>query len=307
MNTTQLECFLEVANQLNFSRAAQQLKITQPAVSHQIKTLEDELGVKLFSRTSKSVRLTQEGHLFIQYAQDILKLSGMSRARVRASRSAQPKRFGIGCRSSVELRLIQPALRRLREEEPDVLPILRVIPFDSLENLLWEGDIQVMFTFQESAPKKGVYRELLRCPLACLCAVDHPLSHLKEARLAELAGRGRLATVRPPMCPPGVMALQAQLVAAQGPGQVIFCENQEVVQTLVETGYAFTVAPDFPPLHAPSVRYIPVAGAEPISFGISYLSGEGRGLAGHFYRLLREDAARFGFEGEETKPQGGTR
>ena len=51
LNTTQLECFLAVANCLNFSRAAEQLRLTQPAVSHQISTLEDELGVKLFKRT----------------------------------------------------------------------------------------------------------------------------------------------------------------------------------------------------------------------------------------------------------------
>ena len=47
---------------MNFSRAAEQLRLTQPAVSHQINSLEDELGVKLFQRTSKSVRLTQEGY-----------------------------------------------------------------------------------------------------------------------------------------------------------------------------------------------------------------------------------------------------
>ena len=61
MNTTQLECFMAVANFLNFSRAAQQLRITQPAVSHQINTLEDELGVKLFYRTSKRVCLPRRG------------------------------------------------------------------------------------------------------------------------------------------------------------------------------------------------------------------------------------------------------
>ena len=67
MNTTQLECFMAVSNFLNFSRAAEHLRITQPAVSHQINTLEDELGVKLFRRTSKSVRLTEEGFQFTQY------------------------------------------------------------------------------------------------------------------------------------------------------------------------------------------------------------------------------------------------
>ena len=48
MNTIQLECFLMVADCLNFTKAAESLKITQPAVSHQIRALEDELGVKLF-------------------------------------------------------------------------------------------------------------------------------------------------------------------------------------------------------------------------------------------------------------------
>ena len=56
MNTTQLECFMAVANFLNFSRAAESLRLTQPAVSHQISTLENEMGVRLFHRTSKSVR-----------------------------------------------------------------------------------------------------------------------------------------------------------------------------------------------------------------------------------------------------------
>lgn len=85
MNTTQLECFMAVANYLNFSRAAEQLRLTQPAVSHQISTLEDELGVRLFRRTSKSVRLTQEGFQFTQYAGEILKLSELSKARMRNS------------------------------------------------------------------------------------------------------------------------------------------------------------------------------------------------------------------------------
>ena len=61
MNTIQLECFIAVAQHMNFSRAADELKITQPAVSHQIRTLEEELDVKLFKRTSREVALTPEG------------------------------------------------------------------------------------------------------------------------------------------------------------------------------------------------------------------------------------------------------
>src|SRR5699024_11895781 len=130
MNTTQLECFMEVANYLNFSRAAEHLRLTQPAVSHQINTLEDELGVRLFQRTSKSVRLTQEGYLFTQYAGEILKLSQNSMARMKESSQDAPRRIVIGCRNAAELRLLLPALERLRSAQPEVLPVLRLIPFD---------------------------------------------------------------------------------------------------------------------------------------------------------------------------------
>ena len=114
MNTTQLECFMAVSNFLNFSRAAEHLRIIQPAVSHQINTLEDELGVKLFRRTSKSVRLTEEGFQFTQYAGEILKLSELSKARMKQFRAQVFSRVVIGCRNTTELRVLRPSLERMR-------------------------------------------------------------------------------------------------------------------------------------------------------------------------------------------------
>ena len=87
MNTVQLECFIAVAEYLNFSKASRSLKITQPAVSHQIQTLEEELEVKLFNRTSKSVTLTHEGALFLTDAQLILKTVLSAKERLAATRT----------------------------------------------------------------------------------------------------------------------------------------------------------------------------------------------------------------------------
>ena len=64
MNTFQLSCFLAVSEYLNFAQAAQALHVTHPAVSQQIKSLEKELGARLFERTTRSVRLTEEGKVF---------------------------------------------------------------------------------------------------------------------------------------------------------------------------------------------------------------------------------------------------
>ena len=72
MNTTQLECFTTLANTLNYMRAAEELNMTQPAVSRQIQSLEQELGTRLFHRTTRTVSLTQVGAQFLPEAQSML-------------------------------------------------------------------------------------------------------------------------------------------------------------------------------------------------------------------------------------------
>lgn len=299
LNTTQLECFMAVADFLNFSRAAEHLRITQPAVSHQIRTLEDELGVELFQRTSKSVRLTREGHLFLQYAGEILKLAGQSVTQVRQCRTSRPVRLGIGCRSAADLRLIRPALERLRREEPEVLPQLRLLPFSSLDNLLADGDIAVMLTFQEAVPKNSVYRELVRCPVVCVCREDHPLAGAEGLTLEALKGAGTIAACRPPACPPSLFAIQGQVVTARPPDQVMFCESLEVLLTLVETGYAFAVMADFPQLHRPGLCRVPLEGCQALSYGAAWLSDRRSPALRRFLALLRDTLSGGGVQEEK--------
>ena len=81
MNTFQLACFLMVAETLNFARAAERLSVTQPAVTHQIRSLEEELGVKLFRRSTRLVELTREGLLFTSDARTIMETAARARAR----------------------------------------------------------------------------------------------------------------------------------------------------------------------------------------------------------------------------------
>ena len=273
MNTTQLECFLGVANFLNFSRAAEQLRITQPAVSHQISSLEDELGVRLFHRTSKSVRLTQAGNLFTQYAGEILKLTGLSKSRMKECQETLPQRLGIGCHNFMELRLLQPVLRQLRHEMPRLIPVLRIIPSASLDNLLEDDDVQVLLSFQESAPSKGVYREVVRCPLVCVCAEDYPLAGFESLSVEQLRQDGRIASCPPSVFPPPVFSVQTQAVTGRRTDQIFFCDNLESVYTMVESGYAFAVMPDLPLSRVPGLRYIPLPETEQLSFGVVYRSG----------------------------------
>lgn len=290
MNTTQLECFMTVANFLNFSRAAEVLRITQPAVSHQINALENELGVKLFHRTSKSVRLTQAGYLFTQYADEILRISGLSKERLKAAQEVHSVRLGVGCRNFVDLRLMIPTLSQLATEEPLLLPLLRMTPFDSLENLLEEGDIQVLISHKKTSLKKAVYRELCLRPVVCLCSAQHPLAQLEQVSVHQLRDAGRIAICRPPIFSTELLDVQSQVVSGRNSEQILFCDNLEILYTLVEAGLAFAIisGPPFRSLF-PHLRYIPMPEISPISFGAFYLPGELTPVLRRFLTLLEEN------------------
>ena len=151
MNTVQLECFVAVAENLNFSRASEDLKITQPAVSHQIRSLEEELGVKLFRRTSKSVSLTPEGILFLPDANMILK-TAMS-AKERLGSRERPMPFDIGCHSQAELRLLPPVLKELCRELPALRPQLHIVPFESLFGMVENRQLHIAFGLASDSKK----------------------------------------------------------------------------------------------------------------------------------------------------------
>ena len=116
MNTIQLECFLAVSENLNFARAAEQLHITQPAVTHQIHSLETELNTRLFVRTTRSVELTPAGFAFISDASDILGRTRAAKARFSGGNPGQISEFFIGCLGLPEQNLLPPVLRNLKKD-----------------------------------------------------------------------------------------------------------------------------------------------------------------------------------------------
>lgn len=287
MNTIQLECFLSVAEHLNFSRASEELKITQPAVSHQIRSLEEELDVRLFRRTSKSVSLTQEGMLFLPDAQLILK-TALS-ARERLGRHEQLTPFEIGCHNHMELRLLPKLFRKLSAEFPQIRPSVRMIPFPSILEMIANKQIHASFGILEDVRNTAIaFRELCKVPIVLVCAPDHPLTQHGSLRLAQL--QGNIILCSPRQTPAQIFAIQNQLLETHGKDERYFTESVECAFTLAKAGIGYTLYPDVAQMRDPDLCYIPVTDLKQrLSFGLYYRKEDDHPIMKQFQQLLKDE------------------
>jgi DNA-binding transcriptional LysR family regulator len=107
-----LRYFVAVAEAENVLRAAtQKLHVSQPAVSRQIRDLEDELGAQLFERTGKSVRLTEAGFLFLKEARAVLERTDEAVRSVRAFAQAGETELHVGYTPALRAQIVSPTLR----------------------------------------------------------------------------------------------------------------------------------------------------------------------------------------------------
>lgn len=284
MNTFQLACFLSVAKNLNFSRTAQELNISQPAVSHQINMLEKELNVKLFHRTSKSVALTQEGMQFLPDADDMLHIA-MS-ARERLSSREQAISLGIGCRNQTEIRLIPEILRDLKKEYPLLCPMIHMVPFESLANLLENGRLQVMFGIRDAYPNPYFcYKEIFTCHMACICAPDHPFASLSSITSDQL--EGEIVLCIPHKIDEAIFRMQRQAGDRTKPSKRYFGDGYESTLALVKAGIGYTIFPDLGDVMDPELCCIPILDFPKISMGVYYLQQSETPLIRRFCQLLK--------------------
>src|SRR5580692_9025372 len=119
MDLSQLETFLAVVEERGFSRAAARLHRTQPAISHTIRRLEDEIGEPLFERTSREGTLTAAGDLLRQYAERMMKLRGEATSALEELRSLARGRLHIAANEYTCLYLL-PVLDEFRRQCPQI-------------------------------------------------------------------------------------------------------------------------------------------------------------------------------------------
>ena len=276
MNTFQLTCFLTVVDTLNFARAAEQLHVTQPAVTQQIHSLEKELNVKLFRRTTRSVRVTEEGFMFLDDARRIVETSRRAQQRFQELGRTNMRVLNVGSYSESQIMTLLPALRKLREIYPDLHPRLRIVPFQHLYRLLEEDEVDAVAGFREPASKKiaASYEEVLQAPIICVCASDHPLASKACVSLSDLREH-RLILQNPSRAQSDAARMQGELMNGRPPSELYFCETMEEAVLLAAAGYGAAILPELFITPNLEIARIPIQGVEPVSFGLYYKSAKG--------------------------------
>lgn len=288
MNTVQLNCFLTVAQTLNFAKAAKLLNVTQPAVTQQIHSLEEELNVKLFNRTTRTVELTREGMIFMSDAKSILDISERAKRRVTHSFADLRKAFVIGCHARNEIHQFADVLGKMREQFQTIYPMFQVIPFAHLYQQLAEDRLEVVAAFEENDLKKGIlYREITKAQAIAVTTRDHPFAQKAQVTVEDF-NEEPVVIIEPRNCPRALGKIQYQMIENKSAMQIYVCDSVESSITLARGKYGVAVIPDIFPVKDPTLAYTPIVNVPSMSYGVYYKT-----LAGHpelkaFIHLAKE-------------------
>ena len=184
-----LRYFAVLAKELHFGRAAERLAITQPPLSAGIKALEEELGVQLFTRSSKHVRLTSAGIVFLTEVEQILERVARASETVRAVAGGLRGRLDVAISSgSLFYRELPQILDRFRETSPGVEVPLREMAGADQPNAIFQGLVHAGFANASNVPPQLAQLRLADDIFAICLPTSHPLADAPSLTIAQLIG-----------------------------------------------------------------------------------------------------------------------
>ncbi|MBT2788649.1 MULTISPECIES: LysR family transcriptional regulator [unclassified Halomonas] len=178
MDTQSLQAFLAVADTQSFSRAAEQLHLTQPAVSKRIATLESQVGTRLFDRIGRRIALTEAGSVLLPQARRILLTVEDSR-RALANLSGQVGgKLTLATSHHIGLHRLPPLLKQYTQRHPEVTLDLHFLDSEQAYQGVLDGTLEMAVVTLAPHPHEQLQVvELWRDRLCFACAIDHPLNH----------------------------------------------------------------------------------------------------------------------------------
>jgi len=188
MDTQALAAFLEVADSASFSRAAERLHLSQPAVSKRIATLEDHLGRQLFDRVGRQISLTDAGRALLPYARRVLHDIADGRRALSQLSEKVEGRLSIGTSHHIGLHRLPSVLRAYTLAFPQVDLDIQFMDSEVACEAVVAGKLELGIVTLPTEPLPQLKSRLVwPDPLAVVVAPAHPLAGLKKPRLDDLA------------------------------------------------------------------------------------------------------------------------
>lgn len=194
MEVRQLGYFIKAAEMLHFTEAAAASFVTQSTLSQQIKQLEEELGMLLFDRIGKQVRLTEAGNMFLLHAKQIILDIKKSKQAIFELANMVNGELKIGVTYAFSSMLL-PALTPFSEKYPGIMIHVEYGTAGELENKLRTADLDIILAFHEQADSSGLEMQpLFSSRIMMVVAKKNQLANLNKISLKEL---GKLELILP--------------------------------------------------------------------------------------------------------------
>jgi DNA-binding transcriptional LysR family regulator len=297
MELRHLRYFLAVGEALNFTKAAAQLRIAQPALSRQVQDLEDEIGVDLLRRSPRGVSLTAEGKLFLEEVRELLKRAGESVEKVRALARGEYGELHVGYAPSPSVEILPPALAAFQKAVPRVKVLLHDLSSDELIAGLRDGTLELAIMVQAGGEQTvGIQFEVLRTyPLCVALTAAHPFARLKSISLEKMAAEPLVGFSRKDY--PEYYRFLERLFAPihAKPRLAVECDSASSLITEVEAGRGIALAsPNFKLVAGKRLLYRPLTGTTEVgSVGIARATkGDVTPAGEKFCEILRKTSRR---------------
>lgn len=190
MELRQIHYFIAIAEVEHFGRAAQRLRIAQPALSRQVKLLEAELGLELFERLPRGVRLTAAGRVLLTELQGVQAQLARAVAAARAAAAGQHGTLRLGFIEAVAWHgLVPDAIRAFRAAYPGVELNLAAMPTAEQLAALRQGALDAALVYNPLPVDDLTVVPLVRHPAVLAVPAESPLAARSEVTLADLAGQ----------------------------------------------------------------------------------------------------------------------
>ena len=186
MELRHLRCFIAVAEELHFARAAERLHIEQSPLSRAIKELEEELGVVLFARTTRSTRLTRAGKLFLEHVRRVFSALEQARDSVKAAANGFHGQLRVALSDGISPSRLPALLALCRQEEPEVEIRFFEVPLSQQIKGLHDDLYDVGFAQSEDVGDGIVTMPAWSDALMVAVPARHPLLVHKRIPLDEL-------------------------------------------------------------------------------------------------------------------------